>query len=32
MWQNTNWDSFCEVVRYAQASQGRRLVAVEFPE
>jgi hypothetical protein len=32
MWQNSNWDSFCEVVRYAQASQGRRLVAVEFPE
>lgn len=32
MWQNSNWDSFVEVVRYAQASQGRRLVAVEFPE
>jgi Peptidase family M23 len=31
MWQNTNWDSFNEVVRYAQASQGRRLVGVEFP-
>jgi Peptidase family M23 len=32
VWQNTNWDSFNEVVRYAQASQGRRLIAVEFPE
>ncbi|SHG74665.1 Peptidase family M23 [Chryseolinea serpens] len=31
MWQNTNWDSFVEVVRYAQQSQQRRLVAVEFP-
>ena len=32
MWQNSNWDSFVEVVRYAQTNQGRRLVAVEFPE
>ncbi|HEY9046086.1 MAG TPA: M23 family metallopeptidase [Ohtaekwangia sp.] len=32
MWQNSNWDSFVEVVRYAQQSQQRRLIGLEFPQ